>query len=50
MRTDLVLIVAAFLAATLLALLLGAPNTGQALTYGQLAMAATTVGVILKRP
>ena len=50
MRTDLALIVAAFVLATLLALALGAPNTGQALTYGELALAATTVGLILKRP
>lgn len=50
MRTDLVLILVAGVVATLLAVLLGAPNTGQALGYGQLALAATTVGVILRRP
>ena len=50
MRIDLALILAAFLVATLLAVALGAPNTGQALTYGQLALTATTVGVILRRP
>lgn len=50
MRVELALILGSFLLATLIALALGAPNTGQALTYGQLALAATTVGVILKRP
>ncbi len=50
MRADLALILAAGLVATLLALLLGSPNTGQALTFGVLALTAAAVGVILKRP
>jgi hypothetical protein len=50
MRTDLGLILGAFLVATLLAVALGAPNTGQAFTFGMLALTATTVGVILRRP
>ncbi len=49
MRTDLLLIVGAFFAVTLLAELLGAPNTGQAASYGVVAFAATTVLVIVKR-
>lgn len=49
MRIDLALILAAFVVATLAALALGAPNTGQALTYGQLALAAAVVGIIVKR-
>ena len=50
MRVDLLLIVGAFLVTTLLALALGAPNTGQAAGWGTVAFAATTVLVILKRP
>ena len=50
MRADLLLIVGAFFAVTLLAELLGAPNTGQAATYGTIAMAVTTVAIMLRRP
>lgn len=50
MRVDLLLVLAAFFAATLLALALGAPNTAQAGAYGAIAVAATTVGIMLKRP
>jgi len=49
-RIDLLLIVGAFLAVTLLAELLGAPNTAQAASYGIVAFAFTTVLVIVKRP
>lgn len=47
--TELVLMLGAFVAATLIAELLGAANTGTALAFGQLAFAATLVWVILKR-
>ena len=50
MRADLLAIVVAFLAVTLVALLLGAPNTGQAASYGVIAFAFATVLVIVKRP
>lgn len=50
MRVDLLFIVVAFFAVTLLAELLGAPNTGQAATYGLIAFTATTVFVMLRRP
>ncbi|MDQ3631773.1 MAG: hypothetical protein M3417_11010 [Actinomycetota bacterium] len=50
MSVDLLLIVGAFVAVTLLAELLGAPNTGQAASYGIVAFAVTTVLVIVKRP
>ncbi len=50
MRVDLLLIVGAFFADTLLAELLGAPNTAQAASYGIVAFAFTTVLVIVKRP
>lgn len=46
---DLTLLLGAFLAGTLLAELLGAPNTGTAMTFGQLAFAATLVFVLLRR-
>ena len=50
MRVDLLLIVGAFFAVTLLAELLGAPNTAQAASYGVVAFALATVLVIVKRP
>ncbi len=50
MRADLLLIVASFFAATLLAELAGAPNTAQAATYGVIAFAITTVLVMVRRP
>ncbi|MCW3009661.1 MAG: hypothetical protein JWO90_65 [Solirubrobacterales bacterium] len=50
MRADLLIIVGTFLAVTLLASLLGAPNTGQAASYGVVAFAIAVVLVIVKRP
>lgn len=50
MRIDLLIVVGAFVAGTLVALLLGAINTGTALTFGQLAFAGALVWVIAKRP
>jgi hypothetical protein len=49
-RRDLVLLLAVFVAATLIAELFGAINTGTALTVGQIAFAATLVWILLKRP
>ena len=46
---DLTLMLGAFVAGTLLAELLGAVNTGTALTFGQLAFAVTLVFVLLRR-
>jgi hypothetical protein len=43
-----VLLVAAFAAGTLLAELLGADNTGIAMTFGQLAFAAVLVTLLLR--
>ena len=50
MRVDLLLMLTAFLAVTLLALVLGAPNTAQAATFGTIAFAVTTVVVMVRRP
>ena len=50
MRIDLLIIVGTFFAVTLLAVALGAPNTGQAAGYGVVAFAIATVLVIVKRP
>ena len=50
MRIDLLIVVGAFLAGTLIALAFGAINTGTALTFGQLAFAGALVWVIAKRP
>jgi hypothetical protein len=47
--TDLALLAVAFFAATGIAALLGAANFGTALTFGQLAFAATLVFVLLRR-
>jgi hypothetical protein len=49
MVRDLLTIFGAFVAASLLAGALGATNLGTALAFGQMAFAATTVYVILKR-
>jgi len=46
---DLILMLGAFVAGTLLAEIFGAVNTGTALTFGQLAFAATLVFVLLRR-
>ena len=39
---------AAFVVVTLVAVAVGAPNTGQAATYGQMAFAATAVWLMVK--
>ena len=46
---SLALMVAAFVVATLVAELAGATNLGTALAFGQMAFAATTVYVIVRR-
>jgi hypothetical protein len=46
---NLLLIIGAFVLASAIAGLLGASNLGTALTFGQMALAATVVFVILKR-
>jgi hypothetical protein len=46
---DLAIMVGSFVAASLLAGLLGAINLGTALTFGQIAFALATVLVILRR-
>ncbi len=50
MRLDLLIVLATFVAGTLVAELLGAVNTGTAFTFGQLAFAGTLVWVLAKRP
>ncbi|MCW2992890.1 MAG: hypothetical protein JWQ18_385 [Conexibacter sp.] len=50
MRRDLAAVLAAFIIATLVAELLGATNFGTALTFGQMAFAATLVFVLVRRP
>jgi hypothetical protein len=50
MRLDLVIMLGAFAAASLLAGALGAINLGTALTFGQIAFALTAVLVIVRRP
>jgi hypothetical protein len=49
-RLELLLILGAFALVTAVAALLGATNLGTALAFGQLAAAATTVWIILRRP
>ncbi len=49
MARDLLLILGAFVVASVLAGALGAANLGTALAFGQMALAATTVYVLLKR-
>jgi hypothetical protein len=49
MVRDLLLILGAFVLASLIASALGAANLGTALAFGQMALAATTVYVLLKR-
>jgi hypothetical protein len=48
-KVDLAILVAAFVAGTLLAEALGAVNLGTALTFGQIAFAAALMWVLLKR-
>lgn len=50
MRIDLLIMLGAFLAGTLLALLFGAVNTGTALAFGQIAFAIAAIYVIGRRP
>lgn len=50
MRTEILLMLGAFAAATLLAALFGAANTGTALFFGQLAFAMAVVWIMLRRP
>jgi hypothetical protein len=50
MRIDLLIMLGAFIAGTLIALLLGAANTGTALVFGQIAFAIAAIYVIGKRP
>ena len=49
MKTDLLLMLAAFVSATAVAALLGAANFGTALTFGQIAFAAVLCWVLLRR-
>ena len=49
-RTQLLLLLGAFVGATLLALAFGAKNLGTALTFGQMAFAGTLVAVLLLAP
>jgi hypothetical protein len=49
-KFDLLVMIAAFAAASAAAALLGAPNTGNAFFFGQLAFAAAVVWVLLRRP
>jgi hypothetical protein len=48
-KTDLLLMLAAFVLATAVAALLGAANFGTALTFGQIAFAAALCWVLLRR-
>jgi ABC-type methionine transport system permease subunit len=48
-RTDLAILLAAFVAASALAGLFGAPNLGTALAFGQMAFALTVTGLMLLR-
>jgi hypothetical protein len=49
MVREVLMILGAFVLASLLAGALGASNLGTALAFGQIALAATTVFVLLKR-
>ena len=49
MKRDLVMIVGAFVLASALAGALGAVNLGTALAFGQIALAATVVYILLRR-
>ncbi len=50
LATDLLIVIGAFVAVTLVAQVAGAPNLGTAMTFGQLASAGALVAVIVKRP
>jgi hypothetical protein len=47
-RKELLLLLGAFFGATVVAVLLGAVNTGTALVFGQLAMAAAFTWIVVK--
>jgi hypothetical protein len=47
---ELLILLGAFFGATLVAELLGAVNTGTALTFGQLGLAAAFTWIVLSRP
>jgi len=49
-RTDLAIMLSAFVLASALAAALGAVNLGTALTFGQIAFALAAVLVIIRRP
>ena len=49
MRTDLLLMAGAFVAATLVAEALGAANTGTALSFGQIAFTLALVAILVRR-
>jgi hypothetical protein len=49
-RTDLLIMIGAFIGASLLAGALGAVNVGTALAFGQIAFALAAVLVITRRP
>jgi hypothetical protein len=49
-RKELLVLLGAFFGATLLAELLGAINTGTALTFGQLGLAAAFTWIVITRP
>jgi uncharacterized membrane protein (DUF485 family) len=49
-RVDLLIMLGAFVAASLIAGALGAINLGTALAFGQMAFALTAVIVIVRRP
>jgi uncharacterized membrane protein (DUF485 family) len=49
-RVDLLIMLAGFVAGTLLALLFGAINTGTALAFGQIGFAVGAVYVLGRRP
>jgi hypothetical protein len=50
MRSELLIMVAAFAVASAVAGLLGATNTGTAFFFGQLAFAAAVVWIMVRRP
>jgi hypothetical protein len=50
MKVDLMIMLGAFALGTVLALLLGAINTGTALAFGQIAFAIAAIYVIGRRP
>jgi len=49
MKTSLAIMIGAFAVATLIAELAGAANLGTAMTFGQMAFAASLVYVLVKR-